>query len=45
MSELVLICGRCDQAIRPGEPHTKHDKQSSSAGGCTIYVHEQCPPK
>jgi len=41
---VILICGRCDRSIRPGEPYTHHDKISNSAGGITVHVHLECPP-
>jgi hypothetical protein len=34
-----MICGRCDQPIRPGEEYSTHDMPSSSAAGITIYRH------
>ncbi|WP_345043380.1 hypothetical protein [Streptomyces sannanensis] len=39
-----MICGRCDQHIRPGEPYTEHPVHAASAAGTTIYRHDVCPP-
>lgn len=45
MSEGVLICGHCDQAIKPTEPYQTFMKVSMSGGGACIEVHERCVEK
>jgi hypothetical protein len=36
---LMKICGRCDQPIRAGEPHSEHPIDAPSQGGTTVYRH------
>ncbi|WP_329545582.1 hypothetical protein OG548_14485 [Streptomyces sp. NBC_01356] len=39
----MKICGRCDQPIREGQPHTEHSVDSPSLGGTVVYLHvERC---
>jgi hypothetical protein len=35
----VKICGRCDQPISKGQPHSEHRIDSPSLGGTTVYRH------
>ncbi len=40
-----MICGRCDQPIKPGQKHTTHLIHSNSGAGTTVHRHEDpCPP-
>lgn len=41
-----MICARCDQPIRRGEPYTKTDPPSLSAARPPVTRHVQpCPPR
>jgi len=35
----VKICGRCDEPIRKGEPHSEHRIDAASQGGAIVYRH------
>lgn len=40
----MKICGRCDQPISKGQPHSEHPMHSASLGGTTVYRHLwDCP--
>jgi hypothetical protein len=39
----VIICVRCDRAIRPGEPYDTHIHHGADVAGCTNYSHRKCP--
>jgi hypothetical protein len=41
----MKICGRCDQTIKPGEPHTEHDIHAPTGPGSTVHWHLACPSK
>jgi hypothetical protein len=41
----VKICAKCDQTIKPGEPHDEIPVESLSLAGTTLYRHKVCPPK
>ncbi|MFI1287471.1 hypothetical protein ACH4VM_02985 [Streptomyces sp. NPDC020792] len=34
-----MICGRCDQPIRDGEPYTAYDIEAASGPGATVYLY------
>lgn len=36
-----MICGKCDQPIRPGQAYTSHDIHSASGAGTTIHRHAE----
>ncbi|GHH87129.1 hypothetical protein GCM10018793_61740 [Streptomyces sulfonofaciens] len=40
-----MICVRCDQGIRPGEPYDSHIHHGASGPGTTNYSHKQCPKR
>ncbi|NMI57112.1 hypothetical protein [Streptomyces sp. RLA2-12] len=35
----MKICGRCDEPISKGQPHSEHRIDSPSLGGTTVYRH------
>lgn len=38
-----MICRRCGEPIRDGEPHDRLDNPGDSRGCCTVYLHRaQC---
>ncbi|MGW1715616.1 hypothetical protein [Streptomyces sp. GQFP] len=39
------LCGKCGQPILNDEKYTSYDKFSASAGGDTVHLHVECPPK
>ncbi|WP_258564741.1 hypothetical protein [Streptomyces himalayensis] len=41
----MKICAKCDQVIRPDEPHDEIPVDSASLAGTTMYRHKTCPPK
>jgi hypothetical protein len=34
-----MICGRCDRAIRKGEPYTEHEITRPTGPGALVYRH------
>lgn len=41
-----MICARCHQAIKPGQPYEELDKESASSAGSRMVFHaDRCPPK
>ncbi|WP_455356879.1 hypothetical protein [Streptomyces sp. SYSU K217416] len=40
-----MICGKCDQPIKPGEPYRSYDIDRASGAGLTIRQHRVCPPR
>lgn len=40
-----MICARCDLALLPGEPYTKHDVEGGSGAAPAVTVHLVCPQK
>ncbi|MFG2425047.1 hypothetical protein ACGFWD_39300 [Streptomyces sp. NPDC048448] len=34
-----MICGRCDEPIRPGQQYSMHDIPGASLGGATVHRH------
>lgn len=41
----MKICGRCDEAIQPGQKYTSYSVPAASGAGATVYRHDQpCKP-
>jgi hypothetical protein len=38
-----MICVRCDQPIRTGEPYDTRIHHGATLAGCTNYTHRMCP--
>ncbi|WP_328436846.1 hypothetical protein OHA71_06280 [Streptomyces sp. NBC_00444] len=40
-----MMCARCDQPIKPGQPYETHDIPRPTGAGATVFLHKRLCPR